>query len=70
MCWPHRLRLSFSQGGAFVHNLVGGTVRLEQVMDRATPYHQPHSTQVAGYAAIYGGDDHLHLQRLPGWRPC
>ena len=48
---------SFSQGGAFVHNLVGGTVRLEQVMDRATPYHRPHSTQVAGYAVIYGGDD-------------
>ena len=22
-----------------------------------TPYHVPHSTQVAGYAAIYGGDD-------------
>ncbi|MGH9106215.1 MAG: DUF1565 domain-containing protein [Acidimicrobiales bacterium] len=48
---------SFSQGGAFVHNLVGGTVYLEQVMDRATPYHRPHSTQVAGYAVIYGGDD-------------
>jgi hypothetical protein len=27
------------------------------VMDRATPYHVPHSTQVAGYAVIYGGDD-------------
>jgi hypothetical protein len=48
---------SFSQGGAFVHNLVGGTLRLEQVMDRATPYHRPHSTQVAGYAVIYGADD-------------
>ena len=48
---------SFSQGGAFVHNLVGGTVRLEPVMDRATPYHRPHSTQVAGYAVIYGADD-------------
>jgi Right handed beta helix region len=48
---------SFSQGGAFVHNLVAGTVRLEPVMDRATPYHRPHSTQVAGYAVIYGADD-------------
>ncbi|MFD6142435.1 right-handed parallel beta-helix repeat-containing protein [Promicromonospora sp. NPDC060271] len=47
----------FSQGGAFVNNLVGGAVRLEQVIDRATPYHRPHSTQVAGYAVIYGGDD-------------
>lgn len=47
----------FSQGGAFVHNLVAGAVRLEQVLDRATPYHRPHSTQVAGYATIVGGDD-------------
>ncbi|MEV0425682.1 hypothetical protein [Micromonospora sp. NPDC050495] len=27
------------------------------MLDRATPYHRPHSTQVAGYAVIYGGDD-------------
>jgi hypothetical protein len=47
----------FSQGGAFVNNLVAGTLRLEKVMDRATPYHRPHSTEVAGYAVIYGGDD-------------
>jgi hypothetical protein len=26
-------------------------------MDRATPYHRPHTTQVAGYAFIIGGDD-------------
>ncbi|WP_022916207.1 right-handed parallel beta-helix repeat-containing protein [Ruania albidiflava] len=49
----------FSQGGAFVHNLVAGAVRLEQVLDRATPYHRPHSTQVAGYAVVCGGDDRL-----------
>ncbi|HET9648662.1 MAG TPA: right-handed parallel beta-helix repeat-containing protein [Microlunatus sp.] len=48
---------SFSQGGAFVHNLVCGTVSLEPVPERPTPYHVPHSTQVAGYAAILGGDD-------------
>ncbi|MEU4242171.1 right-handed parallel beta-helix repeat-containing protein [Actinoplanes sp. NPDC026619] len=48
---------SFSQGGAFVGNLFAGTVRLEAVPDRATPYHRPHSTQVAGYAVIWGGDD-------------
>jgi Right handed beta helix region/Protein of unknown function (DUF1565) len=47
----------YSQGGAFVSNLVCGTLRLVPVMDRATPYHLPHSTQVAGYAVIYGGDD-------------
>ncbi len=53
---PASLEL-FSQGGAFVNNLVCGTVRLEPVMDRATPYHLPHSTHVAGFAVIYGGDD-------------
>ncbi|MFV0429968.1 MAG: right-handed parallel beta-helix repeat-containing protein [Arachnia sp.] len=47
----------FSQGGAFVNNLVAGTVSLEPVIDRPTPYHLPHSTQIAGYAAIMGGDD-------------
>ena len=47
----------FSQGGAFVHNLVCGTVALAPVVERPTPYHRPHSTQVAGYAAIHGGDD-------------
>src|SRR6201995_4773136 len=47
----------FSQGGPFVDNLVLGTLRLEQVLDRPTPYHRPHSTQVAGYAAIVGGGD-------------
>ncbi len=46
-----------SQGGAYVNNLVAGTVRLEPVMDRATPYHLPHSTQVAGFSVIAGGDD-------------
>lgn len=45
------------QGGAYVGNLVGGSVRVESVMDRATPYHVPHSTDVKGYAVIYGADD-------------
>jgi Right handed beta helix region/Protein of unknown function (DUF1565) len=48
---------SFSQGGAFVNNLVCGTLALVPVVERPTPYHRPHSTQVAGYAAILGGDD-------------
>ncbi|GAA1845521.1 right-handed parallel beta-helix repeat-containing protein [Microlunatus capsulatus] len=46
-----------SQGGAFVHNLVCGTVSIDPIVERPTPYHVPHSTQVAGYAAITGGDD-------------
>ena len=46
-----------SQGGAFVNNLLCGTVSLDPIVERPTPYHVPHSTQVAGYAAITGGDD-------------
>ena len=53
---PASLEL-WSQGGAFVHNLVCGTLSLRPVLERPTPYHVPHSTQIAGYAAIHTGDD-------------
>jgi hypothetical protein len=46
-----------SQGGAFVHNLLCGTISMDPIVERPTPYHVPHSTQLAGYAAITGGDD-------------
>ena len=45
------------EGGAYVGNLIGGTLRVESVMERATPYHRAHSTKVAGYGVIYSGDD-------------
>ncbi|MBB1483009.1 right-handed parallel beta-helix repeat-containing protein [Tessaracoccus sp. MC1865] len=48
---------NFSQGGAYVGNLFLGSLRIEPVLDRATPYHRPHSTRVSGYAVIVGGDD-------------
>ncbi|RXW31334.1 right-handed parallel beta-helix repeat-containing protein [Propioniciclava flava] len=48
---------TMSDGGAYVGNLVAGTLLLHPVMERPTPYHVPHSTEVAGYASIYGGDD-------------
>jgi hypothetical protein len=46
-----------SQGGAFVSNLFAGAISIDPIIERPTPYHVPHSTQVAGYAAITGGDD-------------
>ncbi len=46
-------------GGAWVGNLFAGTYLLQPVMERATPYHYPHSTKVAGYAVIYAGDDRM-----------
>ncbi|MBL7255598.1 right-handed parallel beta-helix repeat-containing protein [Paractinoplanes lichenicola] len=59
----------FSQGGAFISNLICGTVRVEAVMDRATPYHRPHSTQVAGYAYIRAGDDRWAGNLFVGGEP-
>lgn len=47
----------FSQGVAFVNNLFAGENTTETVLNRATPYHLPHSTEVMGYAMNYGGDD-------------
>ncbi len=49
-----------AQGGAFVHNLCCGTVNLLKVLDRSTPYHFPHTTQAAGTAVVYGGDDRFY----------
>ena len=50
---------TMSDGGAYVGNLIGGTFLVHPVIERPTPYHVPHSTEVAGYASIYGGDDRL-----------
>jgi alpha-N-arabinofuranosidase len=49
-----------SQGGAYVNNLSCGKMRLLKVADRATPYHFPHTTEVAGTAVVYGGDDRFY----------
>lgn len=48
---------NWSQGCAIVHNLFCGKICNPQVMNRSTPYHYPHSTDVAGYCEIYSGDD-------------
>lgn len=49
-----------AQGGAYVHNLCCGSMRRVKVLDRSTPYHFPHTTQVAGTAVVYSGDDRLY----------
>lgn len=46
-----------AQGGAYIHNLICGFIDSYPVLNRATPYHLPHSTQVLGTALTYGGDD-------------
>jgi len=46
-----------SQGGAYVHNLMAGKLNMSSPHSRITPYHQLHSTQIAGYDSIHGGDN-------------
>jgi len=61
-----------AQGGAYVNNLCCGKMHLLKVLDRSTPYHFPHTTQVAGTAVVYGGDDRfcnnlfVGVQGVPG----
>lgn len=46
-----------AQGGAYIHNLFGGFMQRYPVLNRSTPYHFPHSTEVLGVSVVYGGDD-------------
>ena len=46
-----------AQVTAFVHNLCCGFIHHYPVLNRATPYHLPHSTQLLGTTPVYGNDD-------------
>ena len=46
-----------AQGSAFVNNLFCGFIKKGKVLDRSTPYHIPHSTNVLGCSLVYGNDD-------------
>jgi hypothetical protein len=45
-----------SQGGAFVHNLIGGSIQLQDFDSRLTPFHKAHSTELAGLHDNPSGD--------------
>jgi alpha-L-arabinofuranosidase len=49
-----------SQGGAYAHNLFAGKVISSPESRRQTPYHPPHTTEVAGYANTKGGDSRFY----------
>ena len=49
-----------AQGTALVNNIFAGFTRHIPVLNRATPYHAPHSTDVTGYALVYSGDDRVY----------
>lgn len=49
-----------SQGGAYIHNLFYGQVKLRRIVNRYTPYHFPHSTAVAGLMTTQTGDNRFY----------
>jgi len=70
--------LEASGGGAYVHNIFGGKVRLGVEKSRDTPFHKPHSTAVAGLSKVVGDDERFCnnlFVREPGlsvydaWKP-
>ncbi len=49
-----------AQGGAYVHNLFLGGMFKYEVLDRSTPYHLPHSTDMMACTLVYSGDDRYY----------
>jgi alpha-N-arabinofuranosidase len=49
--------VSHSQGVALVHNLIAGSIQVNRYDGRQTPFHKPHSTEVAGMHDNPNGDD-------------
>lgn len=58
--------LDWSEGGAYVHNLMTGKIISRPELRRSTPYHPPHVTAVAGLSNIQGGDNRFYNNILVG----
>ena len=58
--------LSVSQGGAYVHNLMAGAIRIHPYDARQTPFHKPHSTELAGMHDNPHGDDRYYNNLFVG----
>jgi len=57
---------SMSQGGAYVHNLFAGNMNLTRYSARKTPFHKPHSTEVADLHDNPRGDDRYYNNIFAG----
>jgi hypothetical protein len=55
----------WSQGGAYAHNLIGGTVAFWP-QGRRTPFFEPHTTHWLGIRHIIGGDDRYYNNVFTG----
>ncbi len=51
---------NMAQGGAYINNLIAGKMVQQKVLNRSTQYHLPHSTKIAGFTFVYGGDDRFY----------
>lgn len=60
--------LSVSRGGAYVHNLFTGNLRLLGFDARMTPYHKAHSTELAGMHNNPRGDNRYYNNLFVGSR--
>lgn len=49
-----------AQGGAYVHNLLGGEVRQREEGFRETPYFAPHDTAPLGKSKVFDGDERFY----------
>ncbi len=56
----NRSLLDVSQGGAYAHNLFAGHIAPHPELNRETPFHEPHTTEVAGLLNIVGGDNRFY----------
>jgi len=62
----NRSLLDVSQGGAYAHNLFAGRISPHPELNRETPFHKPHSTDVAGLLKIAGGDNRFYNNLFVG----
>ncbi|MRH43573.1 DUF1565 domain-containing protein [Aquibacillus halophilus] len=51
---------NYAQGGAYLNNLICGKMVHRKILNRSTPYHVPHSTEILGFAVVHGGDDRYY----------
>jgi hypothetical protein len=58
--------LDMSEGGAYAHNLIAGRIVRRPELGRETPFHKPHSTEVAGLRNIVGGDNRFYNNIFAG----
>lgn len=57
-----------AQGTALVHNTICGFIQHYPILDRSTPYHFHHSTDVMGTTLVYGNDDRFYQNLFIGAR--